>query len=57
MQSLEKRLTSLEAAEAKCRPLEQLTDAELDKRIAALRARVAADDEETANEGTRHAKP
>ena len=55
MQSLEKRLTSLETAKAKCRPLEHLTDAELDKRIAALRARI--DDEETANEGKRHAKP
>lgn len=55
MQGLEKRLRSLEAAEANRRPFEQLTDAELDMRIAALRAQLA-DDENTTTEGKRHAE-
>lgn len=53
MQGLDKRLRSLETAEAKCRPIEQLTDAELDERIAALRARIA-DDEDTTKKGKHH---
>lgn len=56
MQGLDKRLRSLETAEAKCQPLGHLTGAELDERIATLRARIAAHDEDTTNEGKHHAE-
>lgn len=56
MQSLEKRLTSLECAKAETRQLEHLTDAELDERIAALRARIAAAETGAASKEKHHAE-